>query len=164
MILRLLSRLSLPPPPNFIYYWDQSIIYLRRWKRFGLIAMTAKELLNNVHKLQELCQQKHHNFVTAFSSVNDVVLSCYGYDLQPDYKSKIAKFKKDYLQLKISVARKVHAVYYHIEEFCAMTEIELGPFSERQANRCTTNSTNAGKSISSKIRAIHFTKNSCCNP
>ena len=50
-----------------------------------------KKLLNNVHKLQELRHQKHQHFVTAFSSFNYLVLSCYGYDLQPDYKSKIAK-------------------------------------------------------------------------
>lgn len=71
------------------------------------------------------------NFVTAFSSFRDVVSSCYGHDLQPDYKLKIAKFKKDYLRVKISVTPKVHAVFYHVEEFCEMTDMGLGPWSEQ---------------------------------
>ena len=58
----------------------------------------CKKLLNNVHKLKELCPPKHQNFATSYSSFNDVVSSCYGYDLKPDYKAKFSKFKQDYLR------------------------------------------------------------------
>ena len=35
-----------------------------------------------------------------------------------------------YLQLTISVTPKVHAVMFHVEEFCSLTGRGLGPWSD----------------------------------
>ena len=35
------------------------------------------------------------------------------------------------MKLGISVTPKVHAVFYHIEEFCEYTGVGLGPYSEQ---------------------------------
>ena len=81
--------------------------------------------------LEERCPDEFLPFVAAFRSFNDVRLSCYGSKLAPDYKVKIAKFKADYMKLGISVTPKIHAVFYHIEEFCDYSGMALGPFSEQ---------------------------------
>ena len=36
-----------------------------------------------------------------------------------------------YMKLSVSVTPKVHAVFYHIEEFCSLTKMGLGPWSEQ---------------------------------
>ena len=35
------------------------------------------------------------------------------------------------MMLGISVTPKVHTVFYHIEEFCSLTKMGLGPWSEQ---------------------------------
>ena len=55
----------------------------------------------------------------------------YGFELAPDYQSKIRKFSRAYLDLRINVTPKVHAVMHHISEFCEKTGRGLGPWSEQ---------------------------------
>ena len=43
----------------------------------------------------------------------------------------MATFTQDYMKLGISVTSKVHAVIFHIAEFCEMTGRGLGPWSEQ---------------------------------
>ena len=81
--------------------------------------------------LRELCPKEHEQYVNTFSFFNDVVSSCYGLELHPTYKANIAKFKKEFLKLKISITPKIHAVFYHVEEFCALKGMGLGPWSEQ---------------------------------
>lgn len=68
-------------------------------------------------------------YISTFKSFNVVVEGCYGKDLHPDFERRIAVFTSDYLKLGISVTPKVHAVFFHITEFCRMTS--LGPRSEQ---------------------------------
>lgn len=91
----------------------------------------CKKILRLMDSLEERCPDEFLPFVAAFRSFNDVRLSCYGSKLAPDYKVKIAKFKADYMKLGISVTPKIHAVFYHIEEFCDYSGMALGPFSEQ---------------------------------
>ena len=91
----------------------------------------CRKLLDNVHKLTELCPADFSPYVDAFEKLNDVVHSCYGNDLLPDYDLNINDFKDAFLQLKISVTPKVHAIFFHIEDFCSLTKMGLGPWSEQ---------------------------------
>ena len=70
-------------------------------------------------------------FPEAFSAFNDVVSSCYGFDLATDYEEKIEIFRQSYMQLGVSITPKVHAVFYHIADFCNLTGFGLGPWSEQ---------------------------------
>ena len=90
----------------------------------------CRKLLNN-QNISGLCPENHENFVATFSSLNGVVSSCYGSALHPNYKSNIAKFKRDHLRLKVSITPKVHTVFYHIEVFCTMKGMGLAPWSEQ---------------------------------
>ena len=91
----------------------------------------CRKLLDNVHKLRELCPPQLRQYVETFDKLNDVVHSCYGNDLLPDYDLNIDEFKNDFLQLNISVTPKIHAIFFHIEEFCSLTKMGLGPWSEQ---------------------------------
>ena len=60
-----------------------------------------------------------------------LLVPCYGTDLAPDYKQKINHFKSTYRKLGISTTPKVHAVFYHIIEFCQLMKKGLSPWSEQ---------------------------------
>ena len=92
----------------------------------------SRKLLNNVDKLQALHPPSSvTKFITAFRSFNAVVEACYGKTLHPDFQRRIAVFAMDYLKLGISVTPKVHAVFFHVAEFCLLTGQGLGPWREQ---------------------------------
>ena len=99
----------------------------------GTFAGNAcRKLLKNVARLEALnIPEKYKKFVTTFNSFNNVVSACYGNKLDEDYLQKIKIFAEDYFRLGISITPKVHAVIYHIPEFCEMTGRGLGPWSEQ---------------------------------
>ena len=61
----------------------------------------------------------------------NVVKACYGSELAEGYKEIIKNFKEAYSRLDISITPKIHAVFFHIEEFCDLTGMGLGPWSEQ---------------------------------
>ena len=132
--------------PNSESWLNSCFIKKTEYHGGGLEGNDCRKLLQNVKKLEDLCPQKHQKFPVAFSSFNEVVSSCYGRNLKADYKEKISKFKDDYMRLKISVTSKVHAVFFHVHEFCDMTDMGLGPWSEQTSeslhqefNKCWEN-------------------------
>ena len=70
-------------------------------------------------------------YVRVFDDFKKVVCSCFGNHLEKDYKTCIAAFKKSYTDLRISITPKVHAVFFHVEQFCDKKGIGLGFFSEQ---------------------------------
>ena len=92
----------------------------------------SRKLLKNVDKLKALHPPTSvTKFITAFRSFDVVVEACYGKDLNPDFQRRIVAFAMDYLKLGISVTPKVHAVFFHVAEFCLLTGKGLGPWSEQ---------------------------------
>ena len=91
----------------------------------------CRKLLKNVHQLETLCPSEFSQFVETFTKFDEVVHSCYGNELLPNYDLRISEFMNEYMKLSISVTPKVHAVFYHIEEFCSLTKMGLGPWSEQ---------------------------------
>ena len=93
----------------------------------------CKKILNKMDSLEERIPNEFLPFITAFRSFNEVREACYGSKLALDYLDKINKFRIDYLKLGISVTPKVHAVFFHIEDFCEYSGMALGDFSEQTA-------------------------------
>ena len=92
----------------------------------------SRRLLVNVKRLEALKPPSFvEKYIVAFKSFNSVVESCFGKKLHPDFEKMIALFAKDYLKLGISVTPKVHAVFFHVSEFCLMTGQGLSPWSEQ---------------------------------
>ena len=73
------------------------------------------------------------NYAVTFERLNGVVEACYGYKLDANFVENIKLFKAAYMRLQINVTPKVHAVFYHIEEFCTRNQfgLGLGPYSEQ---------------------------------
>ena len=105
----------------------------------------CRKLFKKIDALKRLCPPKLSHFVDAFTSFNEVVKSCYGSELDPSYKQKIHNFQKDFLTLKVSVTPKVHAVFFHISEFCEITNMGLGPWSEQTSEALHHEFTNCWK-------------------
>lgn len=64
-------------------------------------------------------------------AIFQVVSACYGNTLHPSYEEAIVDFKVAFLDLDIKVTPKIHAVFYHVPEFCRLTGRGLGPWSEQ---------------------------------
>lgn len=60
-----------------------------------------------------------------------VVNTCYGVRLEPNFKETIDQFADAYKELNINVTPKVHAVFHHVKEFCDLTNTGLGQWSEQ---------------------------------
>ena len=89
----------------------------------------CRKLLKSVKSLKEICQ--NDRFSEAFEAFNDVVVSCYGAKLATDFEQKIDRFRHCYLKLNINITPKVHAVIFHVADFCNITGMGLGPWSEQ---------------------------------
>ena len=77
-------------------------------------------------------------FLKAFRSFNRVVSLCFGMTLGVGYMAAIKEFKKDYLELGITVTPKAHIVFQHITEFLQIVNTQnynepvgLGYYSEQ---------------------------------
>ena len=88
-------------------------------------------LLNKLDLLRSMCRLHCLKHLQCFEAFRQVVQSCYGHRLNPDYREHIQRFKKAYLDLGIGVTPKVHAVFYHIEDFCQMHNEGLARWSEQ---------------------------------
>ena len=97
----------------------------------------SRRLLKNVSILEDITANSNNPemkyFIDAFKSFDQVVASCFGKKLFPDYMEKIDDFKVKYNKLKISVTPKIHAVFHHVSEFCQITGKGLSPWSEQTA-------------------------------
>ena len=79
-----------------------------------------RKLLKNVEILEEIAPSqslKIKGSIEVFKTFDEVVASCYG--------------KRCYTKLKISIMHKVHAVFFHVSEFCGLKEMGLSPCSEQ---------------------------------
>ena len=89
----------------------------------------CRKLLKKVSLLRSITNNTA--YCNAFEAFNDVVASCYGSKLDQDYAEKIEKFRKSYLKLRLPVTPKLHAIFYHITDFCSITKRGLAPWSEQ---------------------------------
>lgn len=92
---------------------------------------SCKKLLNNVDILRSQRNIGILKYVRVFDDFKMVVTSCFGNNLNSDYKICINAFRESYLLLGITVTPKVHAVFFHVAEFCEIKNMGLGYFSKQ---------------------------------
>ena len=101
------------------------------------------KFLRGVSKLQLLSEKENfvqaHGFIQTITLFKDVVTSCFGQNLDPDYESKIAQFQQSYIKLPISVTPKAHAVFFHVLQFIKTKKMGLGLFSEQATEALHSN-------------------------
>lgn len=90
----------------------------------------CKTLLNKVDVLRSFCNIGCLKYVRCFQDFQ-VVDTCFSITLKENFEINIQKFRASYLDLKISVTPKVHAVFFHVSHFCNLTNKGLGLYSEQ---------------------------------
>lgn len=91
----------------------------------------CKQLLDKIHILRGYKNLAILKYVQVFDDFRKVVSGCFGNKLEPNYKTNIQIFKNNFDALGIKITPKVHAVYFHVEQFCDKYETGLGYFSEQ---------------------------------
>ena len=92
----------------------------------------SRKLLQIVDRLESLNPPSScGKFESAFKSLCEVVSLCYGAKLLSESQCEIAIFGKDYMKLCITVTLKLHAVMFHVAEFCLMMGQGLSPWIEQ---------------------------------
>lgn len=104
------------------------------WTEFE--GNSCKTLIKNVDYLRAIANRNEQNadcllFVGALQSFNKVVDDCFGVQLKETFETSIDKFKKNYLNLNITVTPKMHVVFHHVKDFCKKHGTGLGFFSEQ---------------------------------
>lgn len=94
---------------------------------------SCRRLLKTLDYLRSICPIGCLKYVKCLELFKRVVHSCYGYVLDEKYMDHIHEFKTSYLGLGIAVTPKVHAVWYHIPDFCNSVNEGLGRWSEQAA-------------------------------
>lgn len=97
----------------------------------GFSGNSCKKLLSKVDFLRSNCCISSLKYVQAFRDFNTVVQACFSMKLDPDFKQIITNFKQSYLDLEISITPKVHAVFFHVPDFCDEKQAGLGFYSEQ---------------------------------
>ena len=96
-----------------------------------LTGNDCRKLLRNVDKLRAICPLHCLDYVASFSAFNDVVESCFGNELLADFKRCCYRFEAMYKRLEIAITPKVHAIFFHVPDFCSLMNSSLGMFSEQ---------------------------------
>ena len=67
-----------------------------------LLVKSSRNLFESLSRLEDEIVDRGTPFVMAISLFNDVLDACFGQDLKPDYKEKIASFMTEYRSLFLS--------------------------------------------------------------
>ena len=92
---------------------------------------SCKTLLENVNSLRSNKCLFCLKYVQTLQDFKSVVHDCFGNVLRSSYEKSIEKFKSSFLSLEVSVTPKIHAVFYHVPDFCRSVNKSLGFFSEQ---------------------------------
>ena len=118
--------------------WPDAPLWLKRsnvqqssYHGGTLQGNSCKRLLEKLDILESMCPLECLPFLAALKAFKEVVASCFGLTLKPDYIEEIRSFRSRYLDLEINVTPKVHAVFFHITEFCEKHGVGLGIYSEQ---------------------------------
>lgn len=91
----------------------------------------CKILLDKVDILDAMKCLGCAKYVETFRKLKKVVDSCFSLKLDPNFKRYIEDFKVSYQALEIPVTPKIHAILWHIVDFCSETKRGLGFYSEQ---------------------------------
>lgn len=97
----------------------------------GFNGNSCKTILDNINHLRSSSNLGIVKYVDVLHKFSKVVKSCFSKELTPEFKSSIEEFKNSYLSLDINVTPKVHAVFFHVVDFCSQNNIGLGFHSEQ---------------------------------
>lgn len=97
----------------------------------GFNGNSCKSLLNKTDILRSICPLSCLKYVQVLDDFHSVVKACFGQVLDDEFQTHIDKFKKSFLDLEVSVTPKVHAIFFHVPQFCSKRQESLGFYSEQ---------------------------------
>lgn len=116
------------------YEWGMNNGIIRVAYRGGnMEGNQCRKLLLKLNLLEKVLPKSLHSYLKALKDFDRVRLSCFGQTLQAGYEQSIDDFHKSYLDLKIPVTPKVHALIVHVKQFCKKNNVSLGPYSEQSS-------------------------------
>lgn len=116
-------------------------------------------LLKKVDILASYCEIGGLKYVHAFRDFNAVVESCFGKHLDINFRSVIDCFIKSFIATGISVTPKVHAVFFHVKEFCEQHGTGLGNYSEQASESVHHDFSKIWGNFKLDINNISYSKN-----
>ena len=116
--------------------WPQSIFKNQKAYHGGeFVGNDIRDLLANVDFLQNLVEQyskfEAMPLVRVFRAFRDVIKSCFGAELQPDYLDRIAEFKSALFDASVKITPKMHIIIFHVPQWCGHFKKALGVVSEQ---------------------------------
>lgn len=123
-------------------YWPKKLyVVYEKYHNKMFEGNECRKLLNNIDVLESLiprqsqrnlkCIHPGKKFVKAFRSFKDVKEACFQKKLNSSFPDAIEIFKKDYLDLEISVTSKCHILFDHVITVCQKNQLGLGFWSEQ---------------------------------
>ena len=89
------------------------------------------KMLKHIDVLQQIAPLYIQKYVHIFKCLHSIVISCFGMELDSEFKKHIIEFKELYATLDISVTPKVHILIEHVPDFILKQGRSLGWFSEQ---------------------------------
>lgn len=95
---------------------------------------SCRKLLKNSDKLRRIAE-KHGGrclkYVKCLHDFENVVKACFSSELDPKFTIYIQIFEKSFTDLEIPLTPKIHALIYHVPQFCVEHQRGLAFFSEQ---------------------------------
>ena len=82
----------------------------------------CSKVLRNLEKLEEILPGDFSAFMDTLKAFRDIVDTCFGFSLDPNFKQVCAKFSSQFKKLhdefNLSMPNKIHVIADHVMEFC----------------------------------------------
>ena len=121
--------------PKVSLWLSHICVYQKNYHHGAFVGNDCMRMLKNVDVLQHICELHNmhimQKYVHIMRCLYDVVISCFGMKLNPEYDTYIKRFSDVYKDLDISVTPKVHILIKHVPEFIKKHNRSLGWYSEQ---------------------------------
>ena len=122
--------------PNVTLWLKNINVRQKNYHHGSFVGNDCQKMLKSVDALQQIAPLHIQKYVHVLRCLHQVVMSCFGMSLEPEYTSNIELFKDMYLDLGISVTPKVHILITHVPDFCMKHGRSLGWYSEQALESC----------------------------
>jgi hypothetical protein len=117
---------------NLAEEWrNRSSVSLDHYQRLN--GNNARKLLKKTNILEEISPT--NKYINAFKAFNKVVEASFGYLLMPNYIEQIEWFRQEITAAAVHITPKIHAVLFHVEDFCEKTKRGLAYYSEQASEQ-----------------------------
>lgn len=137
------TLISIKSPMKLIDWAKSLNVHHSKYNSGDFEGNQCNKLLYNLDELQRRIENagfetivKAMPYLEAFRNLKLLKESCFGQNLDPNYKVTIQNFKRSCLALGISITLKMHIIFSHVDTFCSQRKVGLGMYSEQATESC----------------------------